>query len=179
MPDRVLVIGGQRSGKSRYAEELVIASGLSPVYLATAASGDGEMRERIALHRARRGEGWRTVEEPLDLAGALARESGEGFHVLVDCLTLWVSNLLAAERSLDDETGRLLEELARVTGPVVLVSGEVGLGVIPDNALARRFADALGAVNHRVAAVVDRVVLVAAGLPLVLKAEQPNSEVSI
>jgi adenosylcobinamide kinase/adenosylcobinamide-phosphate guanylyltransferase len=179
MPDRVLVIGGQRSGKSRYAEELVIASGLSPVYLATAASGDGEMRERISLHRARRGEGWRTVEEPLDLAGALARESGEGFHVLVDCLTLWVNNLLAADRSVDDETGRLLELLARVTGPVVLVSGEVGLGVIPDNALARRFADALGAVNQRVAAVVDRVVLVTAGLPLVLKAEQPNNEVSI
>jgi adenosylcobinamide kinase / adenosylcobinamide-phosphate guanylyltransferase len=179
MPDRVLVIGGQRSGKSRYAEELVIASGLSPVYLATAASGDGEMRERIALHRARRGEGWRTVEEPLDLAGALARESGEGFHVLVDCLTLWVSNLLAADRPVADETGRLLDALARVTGPVALVSGEVGLGVIPDNALARRFADALGVVNQRVAAVVDRVVLVAAGLPLVLKAEQPNSEVSI
>jgi adenosylcobinamide kinase/adenosylcobinamide-phosphate guanylyltransferase len=179
MPDRVLVIGGQRSGKSRYAEELVIASGLSPVYLATAASGDGEMRERIALHRARRGEGWRTVEEPLDLAGALARESGEGFHVLVDCLTLWVSNLLAADRSVDEVVNRLLEALARVTGPVVLVSGEVGLGVIPDNALARRFADALGVVNQSVAAVVDRVVLVAAGLPLVLKAEQPNSEVSI
>lgn len=179
MPSRILVIGGQRSGKSRYAEDLVIASGLAPVYLATAASGDGEMRERIATHRARRGEGWRTVEEPLDLAGALARETGEGFHVLVDCLTLWVSNLLAADRSLDDETGRLLEVLARVTGPVVLVSGEVGLGIIPANTLARRFADALGTVNQRVAAVVDRVVLVAAGLPLILKAEQPNNEVSI
>lgn len=179
MPSRVLVLGGQRSGKSRYAEELVIASGLSPVYLATAAPGDGEMRERIAAHRVRRGEGWRTVEEPLDLAGALAREAGEGFHVLVDCLTLWVSNLLAADYSVDDETGRLLEALTRVTGPVVLVSGEVGLGIIPANALSRRFADALGMVNQRVAAVVDRVVLVAAGLPLVLKAEQPNSEVSI
>ena len=179
MPSRVLVIGGQRSGKSRCAEELVTGSGLSPVYLATAASGDGEMRERIATHRARRGEGWRTVEEPLDLAGALARETGEGFHVLVDCLTLWVTNLIGANRSVDDETSRLLEVLARITGPVVLVSGEVGLGVIPANALSRRFADALGMVNQRVAAVVDRVVLVAAGLPLVLKAEQPNSEVSI
>ena len=179
MPSRILVLGGQRSGKSRYAEEFVIASGLSPVYLATAASGDGEMRDRIALHRARRGEGWRTVEEPLDLAGALARETGEGFHVLVDCLTLWVSNLIAAGRSVEDETGRLLETLARVTGPAVLVSGEVGLGIVPDNALSRRFADALGLVNQRIAAVVDRVVLIAAGLPLVLKAEQPNSEVSI
>ena len=179
MPARVLVLGGQRSGKSRYAEELVITSGLAPVYLATAASGDGEMRDRIALHRARRGEGWRTVEEPLDLAGALARETGEGFHVLVDCLTLWVSNLLAADRSLDDETSRLLEVLVRVTGPVVFVTGEVGLGIIPANALSRRFAGALGLVNQRVASVVDRVVLVAAGLPLILKAEQPNSEVSI
>jgi adenosylcobinamide kinase/adenosylcobinamide-phosphate guanylyltransferase len=179
MPSRILVLGGQRSGKSRYAEELVIASGLSPVYLATAASGDGEMRERIALHRARRGEGWRTVEEPLELATALARETGEGFHVLVDCLTLWVTNQIGADRSLDDETSRLLEVLARVTGPVVLVTGEVGLGIIPANALSRRFADALGLVNQRVASVVDRVVLVAAGLPLILKAEQPNSEVSI
>lgn len=179
MPSRVLVLGGQRSGKSRYAEDLVIASGLAPVYLATAAPGDREMRERIATHRARRGEGWRTVEEPLELAGALVRETGEGFHVLVDCLTIWVSNLLAADRSLDDETSRLLEVLARITGPLVLVSGEVGLGIIPANTLARRFADALGTVNQRVAAVVDRVVLVAAGLPLVLKAEQPNSEVSI
>lgn len=179
MPSRILVLGGQRSGKSRYAEELVIASGLAPVYLATAASGDGEMRERISRHRAHRGEGWRTVEEPLDLAGALARETGDGFHVLVDCLTLWVTNLIGANLSVDDETHRLLEVLARVTGPVVLVSGEVGLGIIPANALARRFADALGIVNQRIAAVVDRVVLVAAGLPLILKAEQPNSEVSI
>jgi len=179
MPARVLVLGGQRSGKSRYAEQLVRASGLSPVYLATAAAGDGEMRERITAHRARRVEGWRTVEEPLDLAGALARETGEGFHVLVDCLTLWLTNVMGAERSVDEQTGRLLDVLARVTGPVVLVSNEVGSGIVPDNALARRFADALGTLNQRVAAAVDRVVLVAAGLPLVLKSEQPGSEVTI
>lgn len=173
---RVLVLGGQRSGKSRYAEELVIASGRAPVYLATAAAGDAEMAERIARHRARRGEQWRTLEAPLDLAGALLRETGEGYHVLVDCLTLWVTNLMMAERSIEDETARLLEALAEVAGPVVMVSGEVGLGIIPADRLSRRFADALGTVNQRVAAAVDRVVLVAAGLPLVLKAEQTNIE---
>lgn len=179
MPARVLVMGGQRSGKSRYAEELVIASGLAPVYLATATPGDREMKDRIAAHRARRGEIWRTVEEPLDLGGAIARETGAGFHVLVDCMTLWVANLLGATRSVEDETSRLLEALTRVGGPVVIVTGEVGLGIVPANAASRDFADALGLLNQRVAAAVDRVVFVAAGLPLVLKAEQPASEVSI
>jgi len=173
---RILVLGGQRSGKSRYAEALVIASGRAPVYLATATAGDGEMRARIAAHRARRGESWRTVEEPHDLAGALLRETGDGFHVLVDCLTLWVANLMEAGREVEDETSALLDALAHIMGPVVLVSGEVGLGIIPADPLPRRFADALGVVNQRVAAAVDRVVLVAAGLPLVLKAEQPNTE---
>lgn len=173
---RVLVLGGQRSGKSRYAEELVIASGRAPVYLATATAGDGEMRSRIAAHRARRGEGWRTVEEPLDLSGALLRETGDGFHVLVDCLTLWVANLMQAGREVEEETTALLEALAHITGPVVLVSGEVGLGIIPADPLSRRFADALGVVNQRVAATVDRVVFVAAGLPLILKSGQTNTE---
>lgn len=173
---RVLVLGGQRSGKSRYAEELVLASGRAPVYIATASVGDGEMHERIAAHRARRREVWRTVEEPLDLAGVLLRDAGEGFHVLVDCLTLWISNLVMADRSVEDETTRLLDALARVTGPVVLVSGEVGLGIVPADSLSRRFADHLGTINQRVAAAVDRVVLVAAGLPMVLKAEPLNIE---
>jgi adenosylcobinamide kinase/adenosylcobinamide-phosphate guanylyltransferase len=179
MPDRVLILGGQRSGKSRYAEALVTASGLAPVYIATAAAGDDEMRERIAMHRARRGAAWRTVEEPLELADALMRESGPGFHVLVDCLTLWLSNLMGAERDIDGEGDALVAALARITGPVVLVSNEVGLGIVPDNALARRYADELGILNQRLAAAADRVVLVAAGLPLVLKAEQPNTEAVI
>jgi adenosylcobinamide kinase/adenosylcobinamide-phosphate guanylyltransferase len=179
MPTRVLVIGGQRSGKSRYAEGLVVASGLAPVYVATAAAGDGEMATRIAMHRARRGANWRTVEEPLDLAAALLRESGPGFHVLADCLTVWLSNVMGAERDVAAETDGLVAALARVTGPVVLVSNEVGLGIVPDNALARRFADELGILNQRLAEAVDRVVLVAAGLPLVLKAEQPNTEAII
>jgi len=179
MPTRDLVIGGQRSGKSRYAEGLVVASGLAPVYIATAAAGDGEMAERIAAHRARRGANWRTVEEPLDLADALMRESGPGFHVLADCLTVWLSNLMEAERNVAAETDAMTAALARVTGPVVLVSNEVGLGIVPDNPLARRFADELGILNQRLAEAVDRVVLVSAGLPMVLKAEQPNTEAII
>jgi adenosylcobinamide kinase/adenosylcobinamide-phosphate guanylyltransferase len=134
------------------------------------------MAERIALHRTRRDDRWRTVEEPLELAAAVEREAGAGFHVLVECLTVWLSNLMMAERDIEKATAGLCSALARVQGDVTLVSGEVGLGIIPDNALARRYADALGAMNQRVAAVVDRVVLVAAGLPLILKSEQTRSE---
>jgi adenosylcobinamide kinase / adenosylcobinamide-phosphate guanylyltransferase len=179
MPIRTLVIGGQRSGKSRYAETLVAASGLVPVYLATGTAEDAAMRDRIDAHRSRRGAEWRTVEEPLDLPAALLRESGPGFHLLVDCLTLWVSNLMGEGRDVQSETRGLVEALARVTGPVTLVTGEVGLGVIPENQLARRYADALGSTNQEVAASVDRVILISAGLPLMLKTEQPNTEVDI
>jgi adenosylcobinamide kinase/adenosylcobinamide-phosphate guanylyltransferase len=179
MPARLLVIGGQRSGKSRYAEAVVAAGGLAPVYIATAAPGDDEMRARIDKHRDRRGPAWRTVEEPLDLAPAIQRESGPGFHVLVDCLTVWLSNVMGADRPVEPNCDALVAALARVAGPVVLVSNEVGLGIVPDNALARRYADELGILNQRVAAAVDRVVLMAAGLPVVLKSEQPSSEVII
>jgi adenosylcobinamide kinase/adenosylcobinamide-phosphate guanylyltransferase len=168
----VLVLGGQRSGKSRYAEGLVVASGRRLVYLATAQAGDAEMARRIADHRPRRGDRWSLVEEPLDLAGALARASGRDSAVLVECLTLWLSNLFGAGRSADTETDALVTALARAEGPVVLVSNEVGSGVIPDNALARDYADALGVLNQRIAAAADRVVLVAAGLPLTLKPYQ-------
>lgn len=179
MPVRTLVIGGQRSGKSAHAESLVIASGLVPVYLATGTAGDASMRDRIDAHRARRGDAWRTVEEPVDLATALARESGPGFHVLVDCLTLWVANLLGEGRDVAAETRGVVEALALAGGPVTLVTGEVGLGVIPENALARRYADALGETNQTIAAAVDRVIFVSAGLPMTLKAEQPNTEATI
>jgi adenosylcobinamide kinase/adenosylcobinamide-phosphate guanylyltransferase len=175
---RTLVIGGQRSGKSRYAEELVLASGRVPVYLATAAhdESDADMAGRIALHRARRDAQWRTVEEALDLAAAIEREAGEGYHVLVECLTVWLSNLMMADRDIEAEATSVCSALAVVRGDVTLVSGEVGLGLIPDNALARRYADALGILNQRIAAASDRVVLVAAGLPLILKSAQNNSE---
>ena len=175
MATRVLVVGGQRSGKSRYAERLVAASGLAPLYLAVATAGDGEMADRIATHRARRGAGWRTVEEPLDVPGVLRRDATPQTVVLVECLTLWLSNLMGAGRDVEDETAKLLDALGGVRGPVVMVSNEVGAGIVPDNALARRYADALGTLNQQVATIADRVVLVAAGQPLVLKpAQQPE-----
>ena len=165
----VLVLGGQRSGKSRFAEGLIAGCGLSPVYIATAEAGDGEMAARVADHRQRRGSGWRTVEEPLALPATLAAEAGEGRAVLVDCLTLWLSNLMAAGRDIDVETDALIAALTAAAGPVVIVANEVGSGIMPANALARRFADAHGILNQRVAATVGRVVLMAAGLPVSIK----------
>jgi len=164
-----LVLGGQRSGKSRTAEGIVAASGLRPIYVATATAGDAEMADRIARHRARRGDGWRTVEEPVDIPGALSVAATPGSAVLVECLTLWLSNLFEGKRPVDAEADRLLATLASVAGEVVLVSNEVGSGIMPDNALARRFADALGTLNQRVASLADEVILVAAGLPLFLR----------
>ena len=168
----VLVLGGQRSGKSRYAEDLIAASGLAPVYLATATAGDREMAERIQRHRARRGDDWRTIEEPIDVGGVLMREAKAGTAVLVDCLTLWLSNLMQAERPIEIDTERMVAALRDAKGAVVVVTNEVGSGIIPDNALARRYADALGTLNQRIAYAADKVVLVAAGLPLILK---PNA----
>ena len=164
-----LVLGGARSGKSAFAEGLVSSSGLGLRYLATAEAGDGEMRERIAHHRDRRGPGWTTREEPLALVEALAEEAGESRAVLVDCLTLWLSNLLFAERDLEAETSRLCAFLGDAPGPIVLVSNEVGMGLVPETPLGRRFRDAQGRLNQAVAAVVPSVAFVAAGLPLWLK----------
>lgn len=175
LPRITLVLGGARSGKSAHAEALVVSQPGPWLYVATAEAGDAEMAGRIAAHRARRGAHWQTLEEPLDLAGALARgtggDSGAGpvGAVLVDCLTLWLSNLLAAGRDPAAEARRLLESLPGVAAPVVFVSNEVGLGIVPDNALARRFRDEAGRLNQAVAAAAGRVVFVAAGLPLVLK----------
>ncbi len=175
MAAHVLVVGGQRSGKSRYAERLVAASAYAPVYLAVATPGDDEMAARIAAHRGRRETHWRTIEEPLEIAAVLARESRADTVVLVECLTLWLSNLMGAARDIDAANDGLIDALERAGGPVVLVSNEVGSGIMPDNALARRYADALGTLNQRVAAVATRVVLVAAGQPLVLKpSRQPE-----
>jgi len=169
MAPNTLVIGAQRSGKSGKAEALVAAASAERVYIATATPGDGEMADRIAAHRARRGEGWRTVEEPLDLPGALDRETLPGRAVLVDCLTLWLSNLLGAERDFAHEADRLVASLRRTACPVVIVSNEVGAGIIPMNALARRYADAHGILNQRVAAAADRVILMAAGIAMPIK----------
>lgn len=164
-----LVLGGARSGKSAFAERLLRESGLALRYLATAQALDGEMAGRIARHRACRGAGWTTREEPLALVAALAAEAAPGRAVLVDCLTLWLSNLLLAERDPEAETAGLCEALGQAAGPVVLVSNEVGMGLVPQTPLGRRFRDAQGRLNQAVAAAVPSVVFVAAGLPLRLK----------
>jgi adenosylcobinamide kinase/adenosylcobinamide-phosphate guanylyltransferase len=166
-----LVLGGARSGKSRYAENLI--SALPPpwqapwTYVATAEPGDAEMVERIASHRARRGPSWHTVEAPRDLAGSL--QAARTAPVLVDCLTLWLSNLTLAGANIDAEMERLDDALAGAAAPIVMVANEVGYGIVPDHPLGRRFRDLQGVLNQRIAARADRVVLVVAGLPLALK----------
>jgi adenosylcobinamide kinase / adenosylcobinamide-phosphate guanylyltransferase len=162
-----LVLGGARSGKSRHAENLV--TGLAPpwIYVATAQALDDEFAARIAEHRARRHQGWRTVEVPRDLAPAI--DLADGAPVLVDCLTLWLTNLMLANADLEAEFVRLDAALGRARGPLVLVANEVGLGIVPDNALARRFRDVAGRLNQRIAARANRVVLMVAGLPLEVK----------
>jgi adenosylcobinamide kinase / adenosylcobinamide-phosphate guanylyltransferase len=161
------VLGGARSGKSRYAESLIGALPPPWFYLATAAAGDDEMAERIKAHRARRAASWRTLEVPRDLTGALAACGNA--PALVDCLTLWLSNLMLAEADVEAEVGRLEKTLQAAAAPVVLVANEVGSGIVPDHPLGRRFRDWQGIVNQRMAACADRVVLMVAGLPLVLK----------
>ena len=163
-----LVLGGARSGKSRYAEKLITASPPPWIYVATAQAGDAEMAERIALHRARRANGWQTCEAPQDLAAAFAA-SPKNAPLLVDCLTLWLSNRMLADADIEREVGALEASLDKRTGTIVLVSNEVGSGIVPENALARRFRDAQGRLNERIAARAHRVVLMVAGLPLTVK----------
>ena len=165
----LLVLGGARSGKSRYAQARAEALGGDFVYVATAQALDAEMGERIERHRADRGPAWTTVEAPLDLAAAIRSGDHPDRVLLVDCLTLWTSNLLLADRDIDAATGDLATALAEAACPVILVANEVGLGFVPDKALARRFRDEAGRVNQRIAAAVDEVMFVAAGLPLRLK----------
>jgi adenosylcobinamide kinase/adenosylcobinamide-phosphate guanylyltransferase len=163
-----LVLGGARSGKSRHAESLITASPPPWVYVATAQAGDAEMAARIAAHQARRAPGWQVIEAPQDLAGVFAKITAPT-PVLVDCLTLWLSNRLLADADLDRDCDELAAALRRLPGTAVLVSNEVGSGIVPDNDLARRFRDAQGRLNQRIAAIADRVVLVVAGVPLVVK----------
>jgi adenosylcobinamide kinase/adenosylcobinamide-phosphate guanylyltransferase len=164
----ILITGGARSGKSVRAESRTRSFRGQPVYIATAEALDGEMRERIARHRARRGGEWLERETPLELAAALAETDGGGAR-LVDCLTLWLSNLMHAERDWVQETSALSEALAVQTSPVVLVTNEVGLGIVPDNALARAFCDAAGLMNQAMARVADEVEFVISGLPMRVK----------
>jgi adenosylcobinamide kinase/adenosylcobinamide-phosphate guanylyltransferase len=164
----VLITGGARSGKSRRAEARARSFPGRPVYIATAEALDAEMEGRIARHRARRGHDWIEREAPLDLVQALGETDGGGAR-LVDCLTLWLSNLLHTGRDWSHEATLLAAELQRQQSPVILVTNEVGLGIVPDNALARTFRDAAGLLNQAIAEVADEVEFVVAGLPMKVK----------
>lgn len=179
---RTLIFGGARSGKSAYAEQLALASGKPVTYLATAQAGDFEMQARIAHHRQRRPASWRTVECTTDLAQAIAEVSTPENLILVDCLTLWLSNLLFSENTDYPEVGRIappeqfaiqraafLQALENVRGDLIMVSNEVGMGIIPQGAISRWFVDEAGRLNQAVAARCEQVSWVAAGLPLHLK----------
>jgi adenosylcobinamide kinase/adenosylcobinamide-phosphate guanylyltransferase len=171
LPAVTLVLGGARSGKSRYAETLVENAARSALYIATAQARDVEMAERIRRHRDRRGERWTTIEEPLHLASRLLLETRPERPILVDCLTLWLSNHLLADHNVEVEIEYLYAVLTGLAGPVVFVSNEVGQGIVPENATASAFRDLAGLLNQRMAARAGRVVLMAAGLPLMLKDE--------
>jgi adenosylcobinamide kinase/adenosylcobinamide-phosphate guanylyltransferase len=163
-----LVLGGARSGKSRYAEELTTAFPPPWTYIATAEAFDQEMTERIAEHKTRRGSGWQTVDAPRDLPNAILANPATT-PILADCLTLWLSNLMLADQDIEAATQKLDDALAARRAPTFLVANEVGFGIVPENALARKFRDLQGRLNQRIAARADRVVLVVAGIPLVIK----------
>lgn len=172
--DHIFITGGARSGKTALAEKLALRLGRNPAYLATAETRDDEMAARVEAHRAARAGRFETIEETLDLAGALKRAETEHDIVLVDCLTLWLSNLMEAERDIDDEIGALIATADALTVRTIFVSNEVGLGIVPDNALARRFRDHAGRLNQAVAAAASHAYLVASGLPLTLKGTPPD-----
>lgn len=166
---RVLVLGGARSGKSRHAQGLCEAVGGQLAYIATAQAFDSEMAQRIARHRDDRDARWHTLEAPIALPDAIRQAAKEADAILVDCLTLWLSNLMLADEELGPSRKALLQAVQDVAVPIVLVANEVGLSIVPDNALARRFRDEAGWLNQQVAAICDSVTFVAAGLPLSLK----------
>jgi adenosylcobinamide kinase/adenosylcobinamide-phosphate guanylyltransferase len=168
IPRLTLVLGGARSGKSRHAESLVEAMPAPWTYIATAQAFDDEMEARIAEHRLRRSADWITVDAPLELPDAI-RGAPQGRPILVDCLTLWLTNLMLAERDIHAACDDLIAACAQAAGPVVLVSSEVGLGIVPDNALARRFRDEAGRLHQRLAAQAGRVVFMVAGLAMQVK----------
>jgi adenosylcobinamide kinase/adenosylcobinamide-phosphate guanylyltransferase len=165
-----LVLGGARSGKSRYAEAVTMAAPAPWIYVATAEPFDDEMRARIAEHKGRRGAEWQTVDAPTDLAGAIEDAPGDR-AVLIDCLTLWLNNLMFRKINIETAIDNLEAALAARQAPTVLVSNEVGFGIVPDNAEARRFRDLQGRVNQRVAAMAGRVILMVAGIPMLVKGE--------
>ncbi len=165
----ILVLGGARSGKSAFAEKLVDESGLAKCYLATGQVFDAEMKRRVGTHQSRRGSEWQLCEEPVEIGAVLSDVCNVKKAVLVDCLTLWVTNLMMAEKDLLSECDRLAEQLATLSGTVVFVSNEVGQGIVPDNAMARAFRDYAGLLHQKIAAISDDVYFVTAGLPQKLK----------
>ncbi|SDQ92451.1 adenosylcobinamide kinase /adenosylcobinamide-phosphate guanylyltransferase [Rhizobiales bacterium GAS113] len=169
LPRLTLLLGGARSGKSRQAEMLAASEPPPWRYVATAQALDDEMRERIARHRERRGAGWETHEAPLDLGGTVARLGRDVSPILVDCLTLWLTNLMLGEHHVEAALADLERALEAARAPVLLVANEVGLGIVPENALARRFRDEAGRLNQRLAARADRVLFMVAGLPMQVK----------
>jgi adenosylcobinamide kinase/adenosylcobinamide-phosphate guanylyltransferase len=168
LPKLSLVLGGASSGKSAYAENLILDTGLAPVYIATAQVFDDEMAAKISRHQDMRGTNWHTIEAPLAVADALINVTHKQ-AVLLDCATLWLTNVILGEHDLDQRTAELITALTSCDGPVVVVSNEVGQGIVPDNALARKFRNAQGALNQAIAAEADQVIAVMAGLPLTLK----------
>ncbi|MEO0904345.1 MAG: bifunctional adenosylcobinamide kinase/adenosylcobinamide-phosphate guanylyltransferase [Pseudomonadota bacterium] len=173
LPKLTLILGGAASGKSAFAEALVLKGlEVTPTYIATAQIFDNEMAEKVAKHRQMRGSGWQTVEEPLNLSAALATMK-DGQPALIDCATLWLTNVILGDHDVDTESDALVAATRACKGPVVIVSNEVGQGIVPDNALSRRFRNAQGHLNQRLAAEADLVVAVMAGLPMVLKGALP------
>lgn len=171
-PITTLVLGGAASGKSDFAEQLVLGAGKPPVYLATALAQDAEMRAKIDRHIARRGDGWTTIEAPQEADLALTGMGG-GHICLLDCATMWLNNLMMVDAPLAESQARLLDAIRSCAADLVIVSNEVGQGIVPDNALARRFREAQGRLNIALAAQADTVVQVVAGLPIVLKGTLP------
>jgi adenosylcobinamide kinase / adenosylcobinamide-phosphate guanylyltransferase len=173
MGGHVLVLGGARSGKTGFAEKLAMRAGDAPLYLATAQALDEEMRERVRVHRLQRQKRFETLEEPLELTTAISTAAERHDVILVDCLTLWITNLLVANRNVAEAVDGLVAALPKVTGTkVILVSNEVGWGIVPDNALARMFRDLAGSTHQRLAEICTDVHLVVAGLPMTLKGQR-------
>lgn len=173
LPPLTFILGGAASGKSKIAENLVISTGRPRVYLATAQAFDDEMRTKVAAHLAQRGSDWTTIEEPVDVASRLTERDTDQI-VLLDCVTLWLSNIILAERDEAADSAALMKALEDAPCPVVVVSNEVGLGIVPDNALSRRFRGAQGQLNQALAAQAGLIVNVVAGLPQILKGTWPE-----
>lgn len=164
-----LVIGGARSGKSRFGEHLALSLNENPLYIATAEIHDEEMQDRIDLHRQDRDERWTTLEEPINIAPIITSHSTSDKTILLDCLTLWLSNLMGQDRDIEKETATLCQTLEKYQGNIILVANEVGQGIVPDNALARQFRDHAGRLNQSIAQVADNVIYMVAGLPMIAK----------